>query len=214
MEKGAEEHIGIAVSDSPTGPFVQEEKCWLSERRAIDGSFFFDDDGEIYLYYVRLCEGEIAGNVIFAARMTPDLKSIEEEHEKMLIRAEEEWETRDCLVAEGPFVLKHKGKYYLTYSANHTRSHDYAVGYAVSEHPMGPFVKYEGNPVLKKNAEMVGVGHHSFTTAKDGKELICVHHRHFSPEQFKPRMVCVEKAGFVETEGQGEDILSIGEKDS
>ncbi len=206
----AEEHLGIAVSDNPTGPFVQEEKRWLSDRRAIDGSFFFDEDGQIYLYYVRLCEGEIAGNVIFAARMTPDLQSIDEEHEQMLIRAEEEWETRDCLVAEGPFVLKHKGKYYLTYSANHTRSHEYAVGYAVADDPMGPFVKYEGNPILKKNKEMVGVGHHSFTTAKDGKNLICVHHRHFSQEQFKPRMICVAEAGFVEQEDSKENVLYIG----
>lgn len=206
----AEEHIGIAVSESPTGPFVQEEKRWLSERRAIDGSFLFDDDGQIYLYYVRLCEGtEIAGNIIYAAKMTPDLQSIDEEHEQMLIKAEDEWETRDCLVTEGPFVLKHKEKYYLTYSANHTRSHDYAVGYAVADDPMGPFVKYAGNPILKKNEEIVGVGHHSFTTSKDGKEQICVHHRHFSPGQFKPRMVCTTPAAFVEQADHEEDVLQI-----
>ena len=32
---------------------------------------------------------------------------------------------------DAPFVIKHKGLYYLTYSANHTRCVDYCAGYAV-----------------------------------------------------------------------------------
>ena len=110
----ANEHLGVAVADSPLGPFKQEEKKWLSERHAIDGHFLVDGDGQTYLYYVRFDNA----NVIYAAKMSDDLMSIDEENEVRLIDAEEEWETRDCRVAEGPFVLQHNGLYYLTENTN------------------------------------------------------------------------------------------------
>ncbi|MBE6607572.1 MAG: 1,4-beta-xylanase [Ruminococcaceae bacterium] len=200
----SEEHLGVAVSDSPLGPFRQEEKKWLSENRAIDGHFFIDDDGQAYLYYVRLG----GGNKICVTKMSDDLMSIDEENEKIIITAEEPWETVDARVTEGPFVLKHKGLYYLTYSANHTRSQDYAVGYATSSSPFGPFEKYEGNPILHKNDKIVGVGHHSFTKVGENK-WICAYHSHFSTNQFRPRVTRLDYAEFVEDENGGKDILRV-----
>ena len=193
----ADEHLGVAVADSPLGPFKQAEKRWLSEKNAIDGHFFVDDDGTTYLYYVRF-DG---GNVLYMSKMSDDLLSLDEENEIFLFRAEEEWELKDCSVVEGPFVLKHNGKYFLTYSANHTRSPDYAVGYAVSDFPQGPFVRYPHNPILCRNEKVHGVGHHSFVRAKGG-ELVCVYHCHYSLTQFQPRQVCIDRAAFVEEEGR------------
>jgi len=205
MVYSSEEHIGIAVADHPAGPFRQTEKRWLSERNAIDGHFFRDDDGQVYLYYVRF-DG---GNVIYCTKMSEDLLSMDEENEVRLIAAEEEWETRQALVAEGPFVLKHNGKYYLTYSANDYQSPDYAVGYAVSDHPMGPFVKYAGNPILKKDERVQGTGHHSFTTSKDGSTLLCVYHIHNSLTKVHPRLTCIDPAKFVPAPDGGDDVLVI-----
>ncbi len=200
----AEEHLAIAVSDSPLGPFAQKEKKWLSERCAIDGHFFVDDDGTVYLYYVRFDNG----NVIYMSTLIDNLSTLDKENERFLLRADCDWELKDCDVAEGPFVLKHKGKYYLTYSANHTRSEDYAVGYAISDSPYGPFIKYEGNPILHKTDLVNGTGHHSFTRSADGKELICVYHRHFSKSEFTPRLVCIDRASF-ERRDEGDDVLVI-----
>lgn len=204
MVYSSEEHIAIAVADSPLGPFTQKEKKWLSEELGIDGHFFVDDDGTIYLYFVRFDNG----NVIYMAKMKDDLSGFDEGGERFLIRAEEEWETRDCSVVEGPFVLKHHEKYYLTYSANHTRSPDYAVGYAVSESPYGPFIKYKGNPILHKTEFVNGVGHHSFTRSHNKDELVCVYHCHYNKRQFQPRLVCVDRAQFV-MDNNGDYILKI-----
>lgn len=201
----AEEHLAIAVADSPLGPFVQKEKRWLRDAKSIDGHFFIDDDGTPYLYYVRLG----GGNRIFAARLSPDLLSIEEDFDTCLIEAEADWETIDCKVAEGPFVLKHKGLYYITYSCNHTRCEDYAVGYATSRSPLGPFKRYENNPILKKNDKFCGTGHHSFAYSLDGKQLICAYHCHSGrPDNYKPRRFCLSPAEFKE-QSDGEDILVI-----
>jgi beta-xylosidase len=206
MVYAAEEHIAIASSDHPLGPFKQENKRWLREGGSIDGSFFVDDDGSVYLYYVRLG----GGNRIFVAKMKDDLSEIEEEYPDCLISAEDPWETVDCLIAEGPFVLKHKGLYYLTYSCNHTRCVDYAVGYAVSDSPIGPFKKFEGNPILKKSGNLVGVGHHSFVCTED-RTLYCAYHCHnIHSINFKPRMFCLNTAEFVEVENHIDKLIING----
>ena len=204
MVYASEEHIAIAVASHPLGPFKQEKKHWLREGKSIDGSFFVDDDGTVYLYYVRL-DGQ---NRIYVAKMKDDLSGIEEEYENCLIAAEEPWETLDCLIAEGPFVLKHKDLYYLTYSCNHTRCIDYAIGYAVSKSPTGPFEKFAGNPILRRKGKLIGVGHHSFARAEDGT-LMCAYHCHnVNSSYFKPRMSCINTAEFVESEN-GNDTLVI-----
>ena len=202
MVYAAEEHIAVAVADNPAGPFVQKEKKWLMERKAIDGRIFVDDDGVAYLYYVRL------GNQIYVAKMKTNLLEIEEEYDDWLIYAQDAWELVDCTVAEGPCMLKHKGKYYLSYSANHTRNENYAVGYATADNPLGPFKKYEGNPILSKKGKIVGVGGHSFVRLSDGT-LICAYHCHSgNPDNFRPRKCCLNTAKFVEREN-GEDIIVI-----
>lgn len=197
----ADLHLGIAVSDSPLGPFKQDEKRWLFEHRAIDGSFFIDDDGRAYLYYVGYNN---PGGPICVNELTEDLMGVKSE-QKVLIRPECKWELvtayeyegKTLCVTEGPFMLKHKGIYYLSYSANDYQSPSYAVGYAVSDSPMGDFVKYENNPILIGNGKVCGTGHHSFTTSKDGVELICVYHTHNSPAEIHPRVTRIDKAEFV-----------------
>ena len=68
----------------------------------------------------------------------------------------------------------------MMYSANFFGGQDYAVGYAVSDSPLGPFRKSEDNPVLEKNTQdgglVSGVGHNSITWSKDGRQLYCVYH--------------------------------------
>lgn len=205
LSYSAEEHMAVAVSDSPLGPFRQEEQKWLREGKSIDGHIFIDDDGKAYLYYVRLG----GGNRIFVAKLSDDLLSITEEYEECLIEAETPWETIDCKVAEGPFVLKHNGLYYLSYSCNHTRCRDYAVGYATSSSPFGPFKKYEGNPILRGNDKIWGLGHHAFTYTADRKQLICSYHCHSgNPDNYKPRRFCLNTAEFKKS-SDGEDILII-----
>jgi beta-xylosidase len=151
----ADEHICVATSDSPYGPFVQDEKKPIREEKSIDTSVFFDDDGKAYLYFVRFTDG----NVIWVAELNDDLKSIKEETLTQCFAAEEPWELILPKVVEGPSVIKQGDTYYLMYSANGYTSQDYAVGYATSKSPFGPWKKYEKNPILHNYKGLVGVGH-------------------------------------------------------
>lgn len=186
-------HLGIAVADSPLGPFVQKEKKWLIDGQAIDGHFFIDDDN-VYLYYNPWDVNKIAG-----VKMNADMLSVDESTRKNLITPGElDWEEseKNVKICEGPFVIKHNGYYYLSYSCNDYRNIDYCLGCAVSDSPLGNFRKFD-RPILKKSDKIVGTGHHSFTTTKDGNSYICVYHCHGSTEEIEPRMVCIDKVEFV-----------------
>ncbi len=204
MVYAADEKLAIAVADEPTGPFLPHTDSYLLDFPTIDGHLLFDTDGRIYLYYAAIT----GGNTIRVAEMEPDLKRIRKNYSHILIAAEEPWETVDCTVAEGPFVIKHKGLYYLSYSANHTRSPEYAVGYAVSDCPTGPFRKYAGNPILHRPNGVFGTGHHSFAPTEDENRFLMVYHCHPGTGYFKPRMACITEAAFVE-EPDGFDILTV-----
>lgn len=190
----ANEHLGIATATSPLGPFTQTEQKWINDEKMIDGHFLQTDEG-VYLYYVRFH----GGNFVHAAKMNDDLLSVDFSTDKLLVSAEEPWETAwgGAPICEGPFVLKHDNKYYLTYSCNHTKDGTYAMGYAVSDSPLGTFVKASSeNPILHAKDDIAGTGHHSFFTNLKG-ELMIVYHRHYSATTAYPRKVCIDRAGFT-----------------
>lgn len=181
------EHICVATSTSPKGPFIQTEKKPIIENeKGIDTSFFMDDNGTPYLYFVRFT----GGNVIWAAEMSKDLKSIKMETLKQCINAESSWEKRQGTITEGPSLLKKGNTYYLLYSANHYESQDYAVGYATSSSPLGPWKKYNGNPILRRDKAaadgLVGTGHGAPFVCEDGSYKY-IFHAHASTTNVGPR---------------------------
>lgn len=203
MIMSVDEHIGIASADSPKGPFVPQPN-WIFSH-SIDGHIFIDDDGRAYLYYVSWREGKEYG--IYAMELNSDMVTPKYETETLILKPETAWETSEGRVTEGPFMLKHKGKYYLTYSAPGYTSHNYGIGYAVSDTPLGKFVRYGENPILSYTSVFHGPGHHSFTTNEAG-DLIIVYHVHQAPGKVHPRKVCIDRARFAET-ARGIDRLEI-----
>ncbi len=193
MTFSTEEHICYAWSDSPCGPFVQTEERSYLEEKGIDSHIFIDEDGKAYMFWVRFSKG----NVIWVAEMTPDLQTVKLETAQRLIDVQEgTWEQKMELVAEGPMVIKEGGKYYLTYSCNHFQSQDYAVGYAVADSPMGPYTRYEKNPILHRHCGYVGTGHHALF--KTGDQYYIVYHAHNNKEQVGPRQTLIAPLNLVE----------------
>jgi xylan 1,4-beta-xylosidase len=196
MAYTADEHIAIAESDSPLGPFTQKVIRHISdENKKIDPYIFKDSDGSLYLYHVRLQNG----NRIFVARLKSDLSDIDENSVKECISAEAPWENTQKVkwpVAEGPTVMKRDGLYYLFYSANDFRNIDYAVGYAIAKSPMGPWIKYDKNPILNRAIiGQNGTGHGDFFNGNSGK-LYYVFHTHHTNSNVGSRKTAIIKATF------------------
>ena len=186
--------ISCAVSKSIFGPFTQKKKKPMCETESrIDNTLFIDDDGQAYTYFNRW--GQQGGSEVWGAKLKEDYQTICEDTLFRVLGAEEPWETIMDRITEGPFMIKHEGKYYITYSANNYKSQDYAVGYAVAEKPTGPFVKASENPILCRPEGFVGSGHHSFFKDKEGN-LRIVFHVHQDHTTYKKRFMVIGELFF------------------
>lgn len=205
MYYSADEHICVATSDSPLGPFVQrDKKAMIAGEKCIDNSLFIDDDGKPYLYFDRFNDGLN----IWVAQLENDLETIKPSTMAKCINVSQPWEEVWPRVNEGAFITKHKGIYYLTYSANSYESPFYGIGYATSTSPMGPWTKYEKNPIFQKPENLVGVGHSAMFKDKAGK-LRIVFHAHRDVNNIHPRIMYIADVSFTDDEVS---VMKIGDE--
>lgn len=203
-------HVAVATSNSPTGPFIQEnKKAFITNRNAIDNHLFIDGDKK-YIYYVSF---EPKGLEVWCAELEDDLMSIKDGTILKCISQSQPWECVEAgSVNEGPFILKNGNYYYLIYSGNGYTSQDYGLGFTVSNSPKGPWIKHPGNPFFQKPGELVGVGHCSFFTDKN-QNLKMVYHSHFDKENIHPRRVHINNVSFVEDKNYDYKVLEIDTSD-
>lgn len=152
---------------------------------------------------------EIEESWIYGVEMKPDFSEVIGEP-VLILRPpltmddpQTEWESRSVTSGEvnrrwteGSYIFKQKDMYYMMYSANFYGGQNYAVGYATSQHPLGPFTKAANNPVLQKNIEeggiVTGTGHNSITWSPDGNEMLCVYHG-YTTVTGKDRVVFIDR---------------------
>ncbi|RSR97719.1 1,4-beta-xylanase [Streptomyces sp. WAC04189] len=161
----AEQQIGVAVADSPAGPFKDALGGPLVGKgrfsgQMIDPSVFTDDDGRSYLYW-----GNGHGYVV---PLNDDMVSFDASRVKDITPEN---------FREGSFVVKRDGTYYFMWSENDTRSEDYHVAYATGPTPLGPWTKR--GTILSKRPEygILGTGHHSVVNAPGTDDWYVVYHR-------------------------------------
>lgn len=201
----ANEHIAVAASESPLGPFTQSDQRPLHEEKEIDPHVFVDDDGKSYLYFVRFDNG----NRTYGAELNEDWTSVKENTIIPCIKQTADWEIvsgAQWPVTEAPAMLKHKNLYYLFYTANDFRSPAYNVGYATASSPLGPFTKFAGNPIIPKTENIQGTGHNTFVMIDDS--LTMYYHAHNNPQQVGPRRTLFSTCRFVEGDN-GPDVLQV-----
>jgi beta-xylosidase len=173
--------VGVAVADSPEGPFVDDTDeplvCQAKLGGTIDASPFVDADGTRWLIYKN--DGNCCGikTRFFMRRLAEDGRSFVGEEVEVPgdgAQTDDGWEGR---VVEAPNIHFADGTYYLFFSGNDYRSVDYAVGYATSDNVTGPYVDAEENPILETpdEGQPFGPGHQTLVTDADG-DLWLVYH--------------------------------------
>ena len=137
--------IGVAVGDSPTGPFRDALGKPLFENGSwdhIDPTVFIDDDDQAWLmwgnpqvYYLKLnrdmisYEGELG-----------KLPMTEEAFGGPMMKEREKGKTYKDSYVEGPWLTKRNGTYQLLYAAGGVPEH---ISYSTAPSPLGPW-KYAG----------------------------------------------------------------------
>ena len=210
MAKSDEIGSGIsayASAKSPTGPFKNESMQPLTgDRDMIGGQPFVDTDGQAYLIYTRTT----GGNKLYGAKLTLDggKASVDLSTEVLLLAPSEPWENARASVVECGYIVRHGDLYYLLYSGGNYNS-TYGTGYATATSPLGPYTKYEKNPILVSNDQAFGVGAATVFPSPDGSEHFIAYLRNFSPTVTRPLCTCVDRIKFVPAPDGGADILTV-----
>ncbi|MBC3539134.1 family 43 glycosylhydrolase [Rufibacter sp. H-1] len=172
----AAQKVGVAVSDSPTGPFVDSGKPLVDALpkgvtggQQIDPDVFTDPKtGKSYLYWGN---GYMAG-----AELNADMVSLKPGTTKVM--------TPDKTFREGTHVLYRNGTYYFLWSEDDTRSENYRVRYGTSSSPLGKITVPANNLVIAKDpaSGIYGTGHNSVIQVPGKDEWYIVYHRFNYPK--------------------------------
>jgi len=193
----ADAKIGVALSNSPTGPFTDSGRPLLDQLPAgvaggqqIDPAVFHDpQSGKNYLYWGN---GYLAG-----AELNDDLVSLKHGTTRVL--------TPDATFREGAHVFFRQGRYYVMWSENDTRDPSYQVRYGTASSPLGPITVPANNLVISQDpaAGIYGTGHNSTMQVPGRDEWYLIYHRFTYPEGIKMggdagfhREVCIDKLLF------------------
>ena len=180
--------LGIAISDSPVGPFIPEPEA-IAGSYSIDPAVFEDENGKYYIYFGGIWGGQLQKyrNNIYAeeneeplsqeaalgpivAQLSDDMKQFAEEPKEILILDKNGKPLlagdNDRRFFEASWVHKYNNTYYFSYSTGDT----HFICYATGDNPYGPFT-FKGrilNPVIGWTT------HHSICEYK-GKTYLFYH---------------------------------------
>lgn len=186
--------IGVAISDSPMGPFTPQPEA-IKNSFSIDPAVYKDADGSYYMYFGGIWGGQLqrwrSGTFNasepqspFAhlpeanepalcakvAKLTDDLLEFAESPKDVLILDENGnallQGDNDRRFFEASWVHQYKGKYYFSYSTGDTHFLCYAIG----DNPYGPFIY--GGRILEP---VVGWTSHHSICEFEGKWYLFYH---------------------------------------
>lgn len=154
--------IGVAVADSPTGPFVDYGKLIDSDEQGVDISidaYLYQEDGRNYLFW-----GSFRN--ISVLELTED---------GLAIKNKETQKRRE--VAGGQYeatvVVKRDGWYYLIVSTgDYSKGGTYRLVVGRSQSLFGPYVDKDGNDMMQVNDELVLQGNDTFSSPGHCSRLI------------------------------------------
>ena len=173
----------FASTDPKSGVW---EKVGYYDREYGDADMFIDDDGRYYMYWgwsqiLPFQVVELDPENGFTEKSKPvtlffgDYKAHGFERRRPEDVIFSIFSYRDYLPEEnpwieGPWMVKHNGKYYLQYAAIGLELSTYSHGIYVADNPMGPFKYSPHNPLtFKTTGFMVGAGHGSTFHDKNGQ---------------------------------------------
>ena len=174
-DAGRRKEIGVAVSDNPTGPFVDLGHPIVSDSpvghgQQIDVDVFRDPkSGKYYLYWGN---GYMAG-----AQLNADMTSIDQS--TITVLTPEGGTLRDYAYREGTYVIYRKGTYYFFWSVDDTGSPNYHVAYGTSKSPLGPITVAAQPVVIKQDPDkhIYGTAHNSILQLPGKDKWYIVYHR-------------------------------------
>jgi beta-xylosidase len=172
--------VGVAVSDSPTGPFVdargsalitndmtkQTDIAWDD----IDPAVFVDDDGQAWLYW--------GNTVLKVAKLKANMTELDGPITAVPVKD----------FVEASYLHKHKGTYYLSYSQHFPEETAYMTGPS----PTGPWTPR--GVIMAKNLKTPTI--HQAIFDFNGKSYIAYHNAELAGGGEYRRSVAIEEFSY------------------
>lgn len=156
-----------------------DEDPFSFEAFSLDATVFENNGNYYYVWAEKVGVGKQISNLYIAEMASPTkLGTVQ----VLLTTPDYDWERVGFWVNEGPAVIKHRGRIFLTYSASET-GECYCMGMlSIDENAdiLDPGAwKKERYPVLKSDPSkgLFGPGHNSFTKSEDGRDVMVYHVR-------------------------------------
>jgi arabinoxylan arabinofuranohydrolase len=187
-QKNGGNAIGVAVSDSPTGPFKDAiGKPLLTGYGYIDPTVFIDDDGQAYLYW---------GNPnLWHVKLNEDMVSYDKElgivkedlRDDNFGYRSKKIDNRTASYEEGPWLYKRNSLYYLLYPAGGVPEH---LAYSTAKSITGPWMY--GDTIMHVIKEGGAFTNHPGLIDFKGKPYLFYHNGALPGGTGFKRSVCVE----------------------
>lgn len=172
--------------DPMTDPWVEKGKMGRAdgdvfsfEAFSLDATIFSNKGEYYYVWAEKVSVGPQISNLYIARMESPcKLATVQ----VLLTTPDYDWERVGFWVNEGPAVIHHDGKIYLTYSASETGA-AYCMGMLTADEDADLLDPRSWSkdryPVLKTDASkgIYGPGHNSFTTDEEGNPVMVYHAR-------------------------------------
>ena len=172
--------------DPMTDPWVENGKMGRAdgdvfsfEAFSLDATIFSNKGEYYYVWAEKVSVGPQISNLYIARMESPcKLATVQ----VLLTTPDYDWERVGFWVNEGPAVIHHDGKIYLTYSASETGA-AYCMGMLTADEDADLLDPRSWSkdryPVLKTDASkgIYGPGHNSFTTDEEGNPVMVYHAR-------------------------------------
>jgi len=171
-KKGGNLCLGIASADKPEGPYTDHGPLMCEQAGSIDAFPMRDENGKLYLIWKEDGNSVKKPTPIWAMQMNEERTALIGE-KKELFRNTIEWEGN---LVEGVSMVKNGDYYYAFYAAAACcgAACTYGVGVARSKQLLGPWEKYEKNPILAGTEQWTCPGHGT-PVEKDGKHYFMYH---------------------------------------
>ena len=178
---GSGNEEGVAIGDTPTGPFSTAEKIEGANGSGIDPAVFVDDDGQAYYFWGQF---HLRGG-----KLDEDMKTIlPDSVEEHLLT---EWEHG---FHEGASIRKRGNKYYMVYT-DISRGQATCLSYAMADHPLGPYKKC-GTIIDNVYCDPQSWNNHGSIAEFHGKWYVFYHRS--SQNKRTCRRICIEPITFDE----------------
>ena len=187
--------LAVASADKPEGPYTDHGPIMCQPAGSIDAFAMRDNMGKLYMIWKEDGNSVKEPTPIWAMEMNEARTELVGEKEE-LFRNDAQWEAN---LVEGVSMIRHGDYLYAFYAGAGCCGRDcsYEMGVARAKDLLGPWEKYDKNPLFRSDEQWKCPGHGT-PVEKDGRYYLLYHGYHADDGVYVGRQGLLKEFGFTD----------------